>query len=88
MLNKFILFFLILIPINAKADSIDTCIQNCLSDVISVESCTKEEKNYWDTQKNFNNYVKSCEQLIKNEREYCVQDCYRYFKDDFGIFED
>lgn len=89
MLNKLIiLLFLIVFPINVEADSLDSCIQACISDVISIESCMKEEKNYWDAPKSFN-YKRACRELIKNEREYCIQDCYNgALEDEFSLFDD
>lgn len=73
-----IVIFMVIYASSCQADSFDKCVTECIFDVIQIEDCIWDEKQYWDSiQSSGYQIKKSCQELIRNERDYCIGDCAR-----------
>lgn len=71
-----VIFMMIFYATSARADSFDICVAECISDVMQVEDCIWDEKAYWDISKSSEFQLRrSCQELIRNERDYCTGGC-------------
>jgi hypothetical protein len=60
----------------AKADQVSICIKECKADVMDLQQCIQDEKNYWRYDEISDSYFKVvCRDLIKHERLKCYSEC-------------
>jgi hypothetical protein len=71
------LVIIILISYDAhSAESVEMCKQRCKSDVMQVEDCIADEKEFWETENTSDWIIMiSCKDLIRNEKLQCIKDC-------------
>jgi hypothetical protein len=61
---------------HADDKSYSRCVAECQTDVMNLEQCIKDEKDYWDSkQTSYGALRLSCKQLIQNEKLDCKIDC-------------
>ncbi len=71
-----IVIFMIFYASTAKADSYNKCIAECIVDTTYLQDCILDEKQFWDSGNASTYRIKrSCRDLIRNEREYCYEEC-------------
>ena len=78
LLLSFILVIFIIIFVlttTANAESFDTCIAKCKTDVMYIDECIKDERRFWEPTVSDINLKHSCLDLIRNERFACRSIC-------------
>ena len=59
----------------AKAESFETCIAKCKTDVMYIDECIKDERRFWESNTSDINLKHACLDLIRNERFACRSIC-------------
>ena len=77
LLSIFIFLFISSFTLSHADDkSYSNCVAECKEDIMDLEKCIKEEKDYWDSQQtSYGDLRISCKQLIQNEKLNCKIDC-------------
>ena len=59
----------------SHAETFDTCVVECKTDVMYISECIEDERNYWYSNKSDSTHRRTCIDLIRNEREDCYSLC-------------